>query len=98
MPSQAACRGKSQPHEGPCPGSLSCCSTQGRVQPEGVRTVHPLLFPYELPCHAQGWDTGPKVGRGAKVLQNCYLDTHSPVHHPCMRKRKEEGQEQAMPV
>lgn len=83
MPSQAACRGKSQPHEGPCPGSLSLCSTQGRVQPEDVRTAYPVLFPYELPCHAQGWNTakgGERWGSLAELLSCLTLPCASPVH------------------
>lgn len=83
MPSQAACRGKSQPHEGPCPGSFSLCSTQGRMQPEGVRTAYPVLFPYELPCHAQGWNMakgGERCGSLAELLSCHTLPYASPMH------------------
>lgn len=75
----------------PVPGA---CHTAA-VRPGAGRACQDSdsLFPYELPCHVQGWDTGPKVGRGGEVLLNCYLVTHCPVHHPCMRK--EERQEQA---
>lgn len=83
MPSQAACRGKSQPHEAHCPRSLSLCSTQDRVQPEDVRTAFPGLLPYELPCHAQGWNTakgGERCGSLAELLSCHTLPCASPMH------------------
>lgn len=73
MPSQAACRGKPQPHEGPCPRSLSVCSSQGRVQPEGVRTVYRVLFPYELSRRAQGWNTAKGGERCGSLARNAIL-------------------------
>lgn len=79
----------------PSLGPPSPCGAGVWVQPEGIRRARPLLLPYELWQQARGWDAGPKVGRGVGVLQNNYLVTHGPVHHP--HRRKEERQAQAMP-
>lgn len=80
MPSQAACRVKSQPHEGP--RSLSLCSTQGWVsQRASGQSILPCFLMSCLSCtgleHGQRWKEAWKSCRIGILSHTALCITHA---------------------